>query len=162
LKEQEELKKRNLEDENVLTNASVISFAGQSKASYTSMAYKNVLTKPSLYSTSYILYPYSTLVPQSTGDITYQDGSIITLPNTTLPVLGTTSYFEYLTSNGDIHFGKAKPLYDINVASLSFEVSMEGISTELFYETTTYCSVLSTKYSNCIRGSDFQETISDT
>ena len=145
---------RQLTDQNTLTNASIISFSLQTNASYEALAYKKVLTTPHKYSTNYILYPYYIKVSHILGDMTYEDGAIITLPDTSLPIKGTSSYFDYLTTEGDINFGKAKPLYDMNVGVLSFEVSQEGITKELFYECTSYCSILSNKYSNCIRGTE--------
>jgi hypothetical protein len=72
-------------------------------------------------------------------DVTYNytDGAIIGIHPSKLP---SQNYFNYIKLNSDISFGRARALYDVNVAVMKIEGIFEGSIKDLTYESDFYCT----------------------
>jgi len=63
------------------------------------------------------------------------------------------NFFKWLQANSDVSFGKAKALYDINIAVLKIEGVQDSQLKDLTYESDMFCTAMATylgKYSQCL------------
>eukprot|EP01022_Parablepharisma_sp_SALTPOND_P019390 TRINITY_DN3300_c0_g1_i1.p1 TRINITY_DN3300_c0_g1~~TRINITY_DN3300_c0_g1_i1.p1 ORF type:complete len:2552 (-),score=197.78 TRINITY_DN3300_c0_g1_i1:2042-9544(-) len=154
---------------NVLDSPGIIGFDKQTKGSYEYYAYKYLFTNLKQYSSSLILYPYpftftpNQSKPESVVDFT--KGAVFTVKPDLLPFdKDQYDYFSSLLTTTNVTFGKAKALYDINIAVLSVSGYYDDILKELTYESTAYCNLLATylgKYKECLNGDSYLEFKAD-
>ncbi len=152
--------RRRLEDANTLPEPGIIAFDKQANSTQKYYAYQYIFRNLREYSTQFVLYPYSfNYVPDPADhsqDVAYNKGAVFTLKPGLLPTdPNAYNYFTSFKAATDVQFGKAKALYDINVAILSVQDFYADIYMDLLYESTSYCNILSSylgKYSDCIQG----------
>ena len=151
---------RLLEDANTLSSPGIIPF-NQMNSTEEYYAYQYIFRSLAEYSTDYVVYPYSfTYVPDATDitkNVAYNKGAVFSLNPTGLPTDNKVEgYFTNVKAATNVSFGKAKALYDINIAVLSIEDYYNDMLMDINYESSTYCNVLSTylgKYTDCLVGS---------
>ena len=100
----------------------------------------------------FILYPYPfEYMNKTNGRIPVNEGGVFTLDQTKLK--GQT--FKYIQNISSVQIGKAKGLYDIDIAILSIDYEINGMDSDLFYEASEFCNYFVTgisKISSCLAG----------
>ena len=94
----------------------------------------------------FILYPYPFLY-----NTTVQDGGFFTLNQSALK----GQSFKYLENITSVQIGKAKGVYDIDIAILSMVYKKSGMEVDLFTEASDYCNYFVTriqKTTTCLEG----------
>ena len=94
----------------------------------------------------FILYPYPFLY-----NTTVQDGGFFTLNQSALK----GQSFKYLENMTSVQIGKAKGVYDIDIAILSMVYKKSGMEVDLFTEASDYCNYFVTriqKTTTCLEG----------
>ena len=94
----------------------------------------------------FILYPYPFLY-----NTTVQDGGFFTLNQSALK----GQSFKYLENITNVQIGKAKGVYDIDIAILSMVYKKSGMEVDLFTEASDYCNYFVTriqKTTTCLEG----------
>ena len=146
--------KRLLVDTNNLTNPGIIGFDKQNQNNYEYYTYKYVFTNLKQYSTNLVLYPYAFTYTKNDSTTTdFTRGAIFSTTPDSLPISAQYNYFSSLAANTNVLFGKAKALYDINIAILSITAYYNDINMELTYESSSYCNLLTNylgKYTSCL------------
>lgn len=149
-------KRRSAATQNSLSSPGLIAFDQQNSSTMQYYAYQYVFTNLNQYTTNFALYPYAFSYTQSSSTYNYNQGAAIAL-NPSLPTDPTAyNYFNSLTATSTVNFGRAKALYDINIAILSVPGFYSNIYMDLLYESSTYCNLLSSylgKYTTCLSGS---------
>ncbi len=154
---------RLLNDENDLSQPGIITFNNQSSYLQEYYAYTYIFNNLEQYSSQFVVYPYAfTYSPDaqdSSQDVTFQKGGVFVLNSSNLPNdTSVYNYFNNIKAVTDVKFGKAKALYDINIAVLDIEGYFNEVYKDLTYESSTYCNFLATylgKYTDCLSGSDY-------
>ena len=102
----------------------------------------------------FILYPYPFEYTNKTnGKTPVNEGGVFTLDQNTLK----GQSFKYIQNISSVQLGKAKGLYDIDIAILSIDYEINGMDSDLFYEASEYCNYFVTgisKTSSCLAGKD--------
>ena len=102
----------------------------------------------------FILYPYKfTYTDKNSQEKSVDNGGVFTL-NQTAP---DNIRFSYLQNISSVQIGKAKGLYDIDIAILSIEHELNGRETDLFKDASTYCEYFVNrvgKLSTCLEGKE--------
>ena len=87
----------------------------------------------------FILYPYKFSYTDKNSEVKNVDnGGVFTLNQTALD----NGKFAYIQNISSVQIGKAKGLYDIDIAILSIEHELNGKETDLFKDASTYCEYL--------------------
>jgi hypothetical protein len=103
-----------------------------------------------------LVYPYSFTLT-SPEQTTYQSGGLFSLRPDLFPDQFSYNKFDYILTNTDVKIGKAKALYDINIAILKFEQEIDGDVMDLFYEGSSFCNYFTgytAKYTTCLLGKE--------
>jgi hypothetical protein len=111
-------------------------------------------------------YTYNSTINGTTSEITssFNNGSFINLKPESISIKdpNNRNYFKFLQTNTTVEFGKSKALYDMNIAVLKIERSIDGRLTDLTYESDHYCTALSTylgKFTQCLNRKSYEEYI---
>ena len=156
--------KRMLATENILDSPGIISFSSQDSSPQERYAYQHILTNLKEHNSRFIIYPFGFKYYPNNSEAetysTYSRGAVFSLKPSLIPnITSSYNYFKSLTATSNVSFGKAKALYDINIAILKIEDYREDALVDLTYETTVYCNFLSSflgKYTDCMTGSGYQ------
>ena len=146
---------RNLNDETTLSGAGFIPLESpyQSKLYF---AHQYALNSLSTSQSTMLVYPYSFTLT-SPEQATYQRGGLFSLRPDLFPDQFSYNKFDYILTNTDVKIGKAKALYDINIAILKFEQEIDGDVMDLFYEGSSFCNYFTgytAKYTTCLLGKE--------
>ena len=102
----------------------------------------------------FILYPYPFEYENKTkSKIQVNEGGVFTLEQTALK----GQSFKYIENISSVEIGKAKGVYDIDIAILSIDYEIGGIDSDLFPEASEFCNYFVTsisKMSTCLAGKD--------
>ena len=102
----------------------------------------------------FILYPYKFTYRDKNSQVKNVDnGGVFTLNQTALD----NGRFAYIQNISSVQIGKAKGLYDIDIAILSIEHELNGRETDLFKDASTYCEYFVNrvgKLSTCLKGKE--------
>ena len=161
--------KRLLLDSNNLTNPAIIGFDKQNQGNYQYYMYQYIFTNLQQYSSNLVLYPYAFLYTQnSTISTAFNKGAVFCTTPSSLPTTVQYNYFSSLAATTNVTFGKAKALYDINIAIMSITAYYNDINMELTYESSSYCNLLTNylgKYTSCLNSdqlAQFQADVKNT
>ena len=157
--------KRLLLDSNNLTSPGIIGFDKQSQGNYEYYMYQYIFTNVHQYSSNLVLYPYNFSYTQNGTTTNFTKGAVFSTTPTSLPIQAQYNYFNSVATSTDVLFGKAKALYDINIAILSITAFYEDINMELTYESSSYCNLLTNylgKYNGCLNTDQLKQFLGDT
>ena len=102
--------------------------------------------------TKFILYPYPfSYKDQNEVQKSVENGGFFSLNDS----LFEGGHFKYIQNISSVEIGKAKGIYDIDVAIMSLAYEFNGRDTDLFTETTLFCEFFVNeinKITSCIEG----------
>ena len=148
---------RSLNDETTLSNAGFIplEYPHQTQLYF---AQQYALKSLSISESTMLVYPYSfTFNSSEQTTTTYQKGGLFSLRPDLFPDQFSYNKFDFILTNTNVKIGKAKALYDINIAILKFEQEIDGDVMDLFYEGSSFCNYFTgytAKYSTCLLGKE--------
>ena len=120
----------------------------------TSYAVQFVMRNLRKEESKFILYPYKfTYKDTNNEDKNVENGGIFTLNQTSL----NDGRFTYIQNISSVQIGKAKGLYDIDIAIMSIVHELNGRETDLFKDASTYCEYFVNslgKLSTCLEGKE--------
>ena len=146
--------KRRLASTQILKNVGFVDLSQKNEYDKSLYAMKYVVSQIKKDDTKLILYPYPFQYEDKnkpnilqTSDI----GGFFTLNQTSLN--GGT--FSYIQNISNVEIGKAKGIYDIDIAILSMPYEVDGMEVDLFTEASTFCEYFVTtinKITTCLNG----------
>ena len=147
-----EKKKRKLSESQILENVGFVDLYQSNSYSNATRASKFLMTSIKKDESKFILYPYPfKYTDQEKKEKEVEYGGFFSLNQTLL----TGKNFEYLQNISTVQIGKAKGIYDIDIAIMSIVYTVNGKETDLFTEANSFCeyfvSTLS-KISSCLEG----------
>ncbi len=113
-----------------------------------------------------LAYPEKFSASESGASINYDQGAVFNLDeNDDLSDPRQKNKFEYFVSSTTAELGRAKALYDGNIAILDLEKHVNGELKNLTFESSSYCHILHTyigKHEQCFSGMrDYEEYLDD-
>ena len=115
-------------------------------------ALKFLMNSIKKHDTKFILYPYPfKYEDKNEGEKNVENGGFFSLNESLL----TGGKFNYLQNISSVQIGKAKGIYDIDIAIMSIVYSYKGRETDLFTEASLYCDYFINqldKLSSCLDG----------
>ena len=154
-----ETKRRLANDHQTLENLGFMSLVQDKTSSASNKVMKFITNNIQKDSSQFILYPYPFSYTDKHKDEAnpetkaVEEGGVFTLNETALK--GQT--FQYIQNISSVQIGKAKGIYDIDIAILSMVYEKNGMEVDLFTETSTYCNYFVNsigKISTCIAGKE--------
>ena len=150
-------KKRRLTETQTLTDLGFFGLIQDTFANTSNKVMKFITNNIRKDDSRFILYPYPFEYTKKTNEkAQVNEGGVFTLEQNALK--GQT--FKYIQNISSVELGKAKGLYDIDIAILSIPYEVNGIDSDLFYEANEYCNYFVTgisKTSSCLAGKDQYE-----
>ena len=150
-----ETKRRLANNEQTLENLGFMSLVQDRTSSASNKVMKFITNNIRKDSSQFVLYPYPFSYKDKTNLETkaVEDGGVFTLDETALK--GQT--FQYIQNISSAVIGKAKGVYDIDIAILSMVYEKNGMEVDLFTEASTYCNYFVnsiSKISTCLEGKE--------
>ena len=145
--------------EQTLENLGFMSLIQNKSSSNANRVMKFITNNIQKDSSQFILYPYPFTYtdkhkdPLNPETKSVEEAGVFTLNETALK--GQT--FQYIQNISTVEIGKAKGVYDIDIAILSMVYEKNGMEVDLFTETSTYCNYFVNsigKISTCIAGKE--------
>ena len=149
---------RHLEEENTFSKVGIIDLKQNQDATKRLRAFQFIMKNLRKSSSKFIIYPYSfSYTPPQSEEIpspsttSYTGGAVLSVDPESFP-----TNIDFVKTSSDISIGKAKALYDVNIAILKVEEKMDEINVrDLFTESDEFCSFFTTylgKASTCLVG----------
>ena len=149
LNNQENLRK--LAETQTLENLGFLDLYQNGNSNQIIYALRFLMSKIKKEESKFILYPYSFSYTEDSATKNVENGGFFTLNQTMLD----GGNFGYLQNISSVQIGKAKGLYDIDIAILSIVYDYKGRETDLFTEASLYCNYFVTtlnKMNTCLQG----------
>ena len=146
-------KLRKLSDTQTLENLGFLDLYQNGDSNKVLYALRFLMSKIKKEESKFILYPYSFNYFENGVQKDVQKGGFFTLNQTMLD----GGNFAYLQNISSVEIGKAKGLYDIDIAILSIVYDYKGRETDLFTEASLYCNYFVTtlnKMNTCLQGKE--------
>ena len=146
--------KRRLSSTQILENVGFVDLSQKYDYDKSLYAMKYVVSQIKKDDTKLILYPYPFQYKDKNKPNIIQSsdiGGFFTLNQTSLN--GGT--FSYIQNISNVEIGKAKGIYDIDIAILSMPYEVDGMEVDLFTEASTFCEYFVTtinKITTCLNG----------
>ena len=152
----EKIKKENtlrkLQENQQLENLGFVDLSQHDDATNSSRAFKFLMNSVKKEESKFILYPYPfTYKDQENEDKEVENGGFFALNQSLLE----GQKFDVLQNISSVQIGKAKGVYDIDIAILSIVEIINGKEADLFTEANTFCQYFVnslSKISSCLDG----------
>jgi len=127
-------------------------------------AYQYIFARTQATKADFLLYPESFSFFEDDIETSFDEGAVFKIKNEEMPTNDEDS-FDYLKSTTTANLGRAKALYDGNIAILDIDKEINGVNKHLTFEAAAYCNILHTylaKHERCFYGyDDYVEYLSD-